>query len=126
MVVDVAEYRTALHGERPEHTRPELELVRPVDLYARVVHDRAIGTHPSYVNEIRRRLRCKLHHLLTRDPPRVRQRQRDAVLGEKGEHAFVDPASLPELDGESQIGWQRRQKLRERGQLRRAEIGAEL
>src|SRR5690348_7427457 len=117
MIVDVAVYRTTLHCERPEHTSPELELVRPVDLDARVIHDRAIGTHPSYVNEIRRWLRGKLHHLLTGNPSRVRQRERDAVLGEEREDAFMDPAPLTEFDGESKIARQHRQKLRDRREL---------
>ena len=103
VIVDVPKHRAPLHGQWPEHTRPELQLVRTVDLDARVVDDRPVWTHPSYVNEIRGGLSGKLHHLLTRNPARVSERERYTVLGEQGKHSFVDPSTLAELDGKLHV-----------------------
>src|SRR5947208_12626056 len=48
------------------------------------------------------------------------------MLREQGEHALVNPATLPELDRELHLARQRRQKLRERRELVGSEVGPEL
>src|SRR5438874_11369205 len=82
MIVHISEHRASLHGKRPQYAGPQLELVSAVDLNTGVVDDRAVRSHPPHVNEIRGRLRSKLHHLLSRNPARIRQGKRDAMLGE--------------------------------------------
>src|SRR5881409_3126053 len=47
MIVDVTVHGAATRRELRDETGPELELARAVDLNARVIHDLAIGAHPS-------------------------------------------------------------------------------
>src|SRR5947199_8499919 len=103
MIVHIPEHGAALQRQWPENARPELELVRTVYLDAGVIDDGAVRTHPSYVNEIGGRLSSKLHHLLTRNPSRVGERERHGVLGEQREDSFVNPAALAKLDRELKV-----------------------
>src|SRR5690242_4988713 len=126
VIVHVSEHGPTLHRQWPQDPRPELQFLRTVHLDPRVIDDRAIGAHPSYVNEVGGRLSSELHHLLPRNPARIGQRQRDTVLGEQRQHAVVNPAALTKLDRESHVARQRRQKVRECRQLGRCEVGTEL
>src|SRR2546423_7907224 len=106
--------------------RPQLDLMRPIHLYARVVDDVAIRTHPSDVREIRRRSRCETHHYLPRNPAAVSQSQSDVVLSEQSQHAFRDPATVSELDRDLQILRHPTQKIDQRRQLAWLEVGSHL
>ena len=48
------------------------------------------------------------------------------MLGEKGDHAVVDPAAVAELHGHAHIAREHRQETGERRQLVRGELGPEL
>src|SRR5689334_8895209 len=126
VIVNVAVHFHLKVGERPEHAGPRLELLCAIDLDARVVDDVAVGAHPSDVHEVGGWTGREREHLLTRDPACVGERERDVVLGEESEHAVVDPAALPELDGETHVARQPGEHRGERGQLDRPEVGSEL
>jgi hypothetical protein len=127
VVVDVAvDADLFFVNERPQGSRPLLELRGAVDLDARVVDDVAVGAHPSHVQEVGGDAAGQREHLLARQPPCVREGHAHAMLSQKRQHAILDPAAMSELDAEADVRRKRRQQLRQRGQFDRPEVGAEL
>src|SRR3954469_5503559 len=126
VIVHVAIYIETLLGQLPHDARPGLELTCAIDLDTREIDDRAVGAHPAGIDEIRRRPARQRQHLLSRNPLSVSQRKRDVMLGKQRDHAIMNPAAIPELDGETRITRKLGQELRESRKLRRTELRSEL
>src|SRR6266550_1912726 len=113
-------------GEIRDCVRPQIYFVRAIDLHARVVDEITVRTHPSYVREIGGRARGQIEHELARNPAAVAQRQRNVVLLEQRQHSFGDPATVPELDCDSQVLGNPPEEIDERRQLTGLKIRAHL
>src|SRR6185503_12338565 len=97
-----------------------------IDLYAAVVDQIAVGPHPPDVGKVSRRTRGEVEHHLSRDPASIAQGQSNVVLAEQCENPFGYPAAMSELDGDAQVAGNAAEKVHQRRQLARLEIGARL
>src|SRR5947209_2035548 len=102
-------------GGTLQHIRPDADLLRTVELHARIVGNLAVRSHPSHVEKVRRRTRCEVQHRLARYPAAVAERESDIVARQQVEKLRQDfgayPAPVPKLDRESQLARQRREEV---------------
>src|SRR6266516_7295563 len=117
--------------------RPQVDLVRAIDLHARVIDEVAIRTHPPDVTEVSGGTGCEIQHQPPRDPAAVGHGQGDIVLLEQCHHPVRYPAAMPEFDRDPEISGNASEEVdecRERTGLKvrthldqyRAELVAEL